>query len=401
LVDTYSILIAVFLFWIILFVLAKYLHLEKHGVSVGPLFLMYATKRFNNIISRTAQKSPKIWKTASTLGVALSYAALGYGIVALIRNLINAFVQPQLSFPLVPIIPGITITNTTSIISILIAIVLTLVTHELAHGIAAIAEGLPIKSAGLFLFILIPGGFVELDEKAMKKSSSRSRFRIFSAGSATNLATAMITLLLFSNFALVISPWYGPSVGVFVTDVVPYSPAYFKLPPSTVIFAVNGTPIISDVGLELYLQSVKPFEPLVLTTSIGEINLTTSINPQNPTIGYIGISYPRPFYLPYPSVWWLGINFQNQLYSILLWLYIVTLSVAMINMLPIYGFDGDKLFEEVTRNTIPKEDKLKIRTKSYSKRKILINSARIIAISLIVANVIFPLLSSGLPALPP
>lgn len=72
----------------------------------------------------------------------------------------------------------------------------------------------------------------------------------------------------------------------------------------------------------------------------------------------------------------------------------------MFNMLPIYAFDGDKLFEEVIRNIVPKENKLKIGKKSYSKRKILINVARIVAISLIVANFIFPLLAVGYTPFP-
>lgn len=323
---------------------------------------------------------------------------LGYGIILFLSNLINAFVQPQLSGPLVPIIPGITITGI-SIIYVLIAIAITLITHELAHGIAAIAEGLPIKSAGLLLLIIIPGGFVELDEKAMKKSSSRSRFRIFSAGSATNIATALLAFLIVTNFAFAISPWYGPSIGAYVYNVAPYSPANFNIPPSTVIYAVNGTPIISDSGLSLYLANVKPFETIVLDTSIGRITLNTTINLQNPTRGYIGI-YTHPFYLPYPSVWGLGISFQNYLYFTLFWIFIVTFSVAMFNMLPIYAFDGDKLFEEVIRNIVPKENKLKIGKKSYSKRKILINVARIVAISLIVANFIFPLLAVGYTPFP-
>lgn len=396
--DTYFILAAVFIFWIILFIIARYLHLEKYGLDAFPGVLMYRTKRFNNIISRIAKKSPKTWKAIGTLGVALSYAALGYGIILFLSNLINAFVQPQLSGPLVPIIPGITITGI-SIIYVLIAIAITLITHELAHGIAAIAEGLPIKSAGLLLLIIIPGGFVELDEKAMKKSSSRSRFRIFSAGSATNIATALLAFLIVTNFAFAISPWYGPSIGAYVYNVAPYSPANFNIPPSTVIYAVNGTPIISDSGLSLYLANVKPFETIVLDTSIGRITLNTTINLQNPTRGYIGI-YTHPFYLPYPSVWGLGISFQNYLYFTLFWIFIVTFSVAMFNMLPIYAFDGDKLFEEVIRNIVPKENKLKIGKKSYSKRKILINVARIVAISLIVANFIFPLLAVGYTPFP-
>jgi hypothetical protein len=64
-------------------------------------------------------------------------------------------------------------------------------------------------------------------------------------------------------------------------------------------------------------------------------------------------------------------------------------------MLPIYAFDGDQLLQEVIRNTVSKEKKLKIGKKSFSKRKTLINVARIAALSLLVANFIFPLLARG------
>ena len=67
----------------------------------------------------------------------------------------------------------------------------------------------------------------------------------------------------------------------------------------------------------------------------------------------------------------------------------------MFNMFPIYAFDGDKLFEEVIRNTISKEKKIKIGKKSFSKRSLFVNSARIIAIFMLVANFVLPLLTVG------
>lgn len=388
------VLVALLMFWGGLMIVDKMFNLEKYGFNVFPFLLICRTTKLNNFLSKTALKAPNAWRVMGDVSIPLSYSALGYGVYLLSLNLLNAFFRPQQSSPVIPLIPGITITWF-SFIYALIGIVVTLAFHELAHGIAARAEGVPIKSSGVLLLLFLPGGFVEIDEEAMKKVRTRSRLRILSSGSAVNIATALIVLLLIINFQAVISPWYGPSVGVVVTNVDPQSFAYGKLAPSTVLFAINGTPIWSPVALDIYLLNVKPFDTLKLTTSMGEITITAGINPKAPYKGYIGILYPQPFYLPYPSSWWLGHAFPNHVYMVLQWMFIVSFSVSIVNMMPIPAFDGDKILQEVVSSFVTEERKTSILRKGISTRRLIVNLARATAICFLALNFIVPLLVAG------
>lgn len=386
--------IALLVFWSGVMAAGKLFKLEKYGFTVLPFAVIWRTTKLNSVISKIALKTPRLWRVLGDISIPLSYSALGYGVYLLSLNLVNAFVQPQHSYPIVPLIPGVTITWF-SFFHAAVGIVVTLVFHELAHGVTAKAEGIPIKSSGLLFVLFMPGGFVEIDEETMGKVRARSRVRILSSGSAVNLTTALIALLILANFQAVISPWYGPSIGVIVTNVDPQSLAYGKLLPSTVLFAINGTPILSPAALDWYLLNVKPFDTLKLTTSMGEVTVTAGINPRAPYKGYIGIMYPQPFYLPYPSSWWLGYTFPNQVYMVIQWVFIVSLSVSIINMMPVPALDGDKILKEAVSLVISEEKSLRVFGRKVSTRKFVINAARAATICLLALNVLIPLVKAG------
>nr|MDO8062050.1 site-2 protease family protein [Candidatus Freyrarchaeum guaymaensis] len=392
--EAQLVIILLLAFWSGILIVDRIFNLKKYGLDVFPFLIIYRTEKFNKFISKVAFKSPRLWIALGNIGIPLSYTALGYGVYLLTLNLLNVFVQPQQASPIVPLIPGVTITGL-SFLYALLGIMVTLAFHELAHGIMARAENLPVKSSGLLFLLFLPGGFVEIEEDAMVAAHPKTRLRVLSAGSAVNLVTALIALLLLLNFQTVISPWYGPSVGVVVTNVDQNSFAYGRLPPSTIIFAINGTPIWSPSTLDVYLLNVKPFEILKLTTNIGEIETITGINPRAPYRGYIGILYPQPFYIPYPNAWWLSYTLPSQIYLVIQWMFIVAFSVAIINMMPIPAFDGDRMFEEVINYLIPEEKKTKILEKEYPTRKLLLNILRVSAICFLSLNILLPILKVG------
>ncbi len=77
----------------------------------------------------------------------------------------------------------------------LIAIVVTIVVHEFAHGILTRVRKLNLKSTGLVTLGILPiGAFVEPDDDEMKKAESIDRMRIFAVGSFANLMTAALAL---------------------------------------------------------------------------------------------------------------------------------------------------------------------------------------------------------------
>ncbi|MBS7287919.1 MAG: hypothetical protein KIH01_04040, partial [Candidatus Freyarchaeota archaeon] len=158
------VLVMLLVFWGGLMIVDRLFNLEKYGVSVLPFLLICRTTKLNNILSKAALKAPHAWRILGDASIPLGYSALGYGVYLLSLNLLNAFFRPQQSSPIVPLIPGITVTWF-SFFYALVGIVVTLAFHEIAHGLAARAENIPIKSSGVLFLLFLPGGFVEIDEE--------------------------------------------------------------------------------------------------------------------------------------------------------------------------------------------------------------------------------------------
>jgi len=98
--------------------------------------------------------------------------------------------------PLQPILPGITASLRT-FIYIIVCAGISILIHEIAHGVIALRYGVPIKSGGLFtaLFILF-GGFVEIDEEYLKKLKLWKRLTIYTAGVFANILLAYLVLAI-------------------------------------------------------------------------------------------------------------------------------------------------------------------------------------------------------------
>src|SRR5207247_11213033 len=117
-------------------------------------------------------------------------------------------------------LPGITI-SWEIFPYILISIAALLIPHEVDHGVASVLDKVPIKSSGVFLAVILPGGFVEIDEEDLSKRRARTKLRVFAAGSFTNVVGWLLVALLITNFTLAISPLYEPnSSGVVISQIV-------------------------------------------------------------------------------------------------------------------------------------------------------------------------------------
>jgi membrane-associated protease RseP (regulator of RpoE activity) len=111
-----------------------------------------------------------------------------------------------------------------------IALFVTMVVHEFAHGILARVEGVRVKSMGIITLFIAPiAAFVEPDEEELFGTkdkpplvSKAARIRILSAGVIANFLVAFVAMALF----------FGPVIGaispvdrVIVVDVQDGSPA--------------------------------------------------------------------------------------------------------------------------------------------------------------------------------
>ncbi len=267
-------------------------------------------------------------------------------------NIVNLVLRTKQAGPTLLIIPLPGLTISWEIFPyILISIAVLLIPHEVAHGIASVLDRVPIKSSGVFLAVFLPGGFVEIDEEDLAKKPARTKLRVFAAGSSTNVATWFLVVLLFSNFALAISPLYQstPS-GVLVTGLASNGGAQAAgIQKWSVITKLNGTQVNQPVDLASYLLRIDevrhPSTLVVVTLNNGELkNVTTTPAPGNNTRAFLGIS-TFSYYAPRSSI--LPVQFPFQLFSQLNWLLIILLGVGIVNMLPLFPFDGDRYFDTI------------------------------------------------------
>ena len=344
------------LVWTIVSILAKLFHFkEKYGLTIYPLILIYESETFTKFINKQSQKNVNFWKKYSKISglstLALAFIAIAYfGLNAyflLKEKLIVTSTGVAVGTPVVPIIPFITIPwNFFAIF--LIASALSIIPHEFAHGVVAVNEGVKIKSTGIFvLFGLILGGYVKLDEefekdfeklfeekteKSVRRDISRKLYKIAGAGLLANILMAII-------FFGAIGGLYEKG-GVLILSVEEGSPAFKAgLKTNDVILQIGNDSIRSVSDLQKVLSKYSPNETVLVYTDRGVFNLTFGSNPANDSRAYMGISIWDYYKFKMGK---LDKNTELMLYLMLNIIFILQITIMLLNALPLYITDGAK-----------------------------------------------------------
>ncbi len=232
-----------------------------------------------------------------------------------------------------PIIPGINIPLAAGVI----ALALILVVHEFSHGILARVARIKIKRVGLLVFGLIPiGAFVEPEEKKVKKLKKDLSNRIFIAGVSANMLTAMLFFVVMMFFALYVIPSIMTQ-SVVVTAVEANSPAYNTIPVGSTILEWQGVKISNISSFVGVAGLDKPFNNISVVTNKGTFSLISN------AAGKIGVyvneqSFPKQGILS-------GTGYFA--YSVAALSFLLSFLIAVVNLLPIPGFDGFRIYGSV------------------------------------------------------
>jgi membrane-associated protease RseP (regulator of RpoE activity) len=334
--------------WIIISVAWWGFRAERFGVSGLPIYLLYRTTRLNNLIDRISTISPKAWRTIWNLGIVVGVGSIGYIFYELILNLLNLFFRSEQAVSIQPIVPlpGLFVSFETFPYLVL-ALSIVVASHELSHGIASLADHVPLKSAGLFFAHIVMGGFVEPDEEKLNQARNATKLRIFAAGSSTNIILGIFCIVLLSNFPATIAPFYNVvAAGVQIGSVPENLPAFSSgLKAGDVVTSINGTEIPGIADLRSFMSRVSPGQVIVIGTKTGSYTVKTGVDQNNATRALIGISGLTDLIVYDPKLPFLSSDFPNILLHAEYWLSVVLVSVALINMLPMYPFDGDKFID--------------------------------------------------------
>jgi len=326
--------------WAAIFLIGMLIKADRFGVILKPYYFMLKTAAFNSWMERLGTKWRRAWLVFFDVGAAMGIGLSGLALYAFVRGLIALFVRSPQATPTALIIPLPGLTISWEIFPyIILAIAVLLIPHEVAHGIASVLDRVPIKSSGVFLAIFLPGGFVEIDEEDLAKKPNRTKLRVFAAGSFTNVVSWFLVFLIASSIFLP-----TPS-GVLVTSLVDGGGAQQAgVPQWSVITVVNGNPVNSVSDLSGIMSRITPGQSVDVRLSNGlDRMVVTKSDTQNQSRAIIGVITANYF----PSRIPLSPITGFQVFSAFNWMILILFNVAIVNMLPLFPFDGDRYFATI------------------------------------------------------
>jgi len=343
-------IIYVLIAWVVILIAAKSLKLEKHGFELKAYSITYKNTQVQSVLSKILTRTRRGIRVFADVSVVAGFLMMGFAFWFLLNNLSNFFVEPTEFAELTVLIPGVTLTSGPAIAYFLLSIPIVLIIHEGAHGIVASLEKIKIKTGGFAVFIALFAGFVEPDEEEFDKAKKISKLRVIGAGATSNVIFAFaLGALLLTNpiFALVLPEplvewFYDAPDGVLVISIIPDGGAEKAgLQSGDLITAINGVVIITP--LDFQKIDLKPGETVTVTVQRNgqQLQLPVEImpSPDDPNRGLVGIM--RDNALSYKPVYNF-IEWDPQVSMFLLWLWMISFFIGIINMLPLPILDGGK-----------------------------------------------------------
>ena len=351
---TQNSIIYVLIAWVVIVVIAKGLKLERYGFEIKAYSLTYKNKSVNSALIRLLGRTKRGIRVFADVSVIAGFIMMGFAFWFLLNNVSNFFVAQNEFSELTVLIPGVTLTSSASITYFLLSIPIVLVIHEGAHGIVAALEKIKIKTGGFAIFIAMFAGFVEPDEEEFNKAKKISKLRVIGAGATSNVifAFALGAILLTNPFFAMVLPepllstFYDLPEGVLVLSIIENSGAEKAgMQANDIITSINDIPIFSAVDF----PSLSPGETANVTVlRDGQpLDFDVEITPSedDPERGLIGIMRDNTFAYK-PVLNFIEWNDPN-LSMFLLWLWMISFFIGIINMLPLPILDGGKFIHTI------------------------------------------------------
>jgi len=349
-------IIYVLIAWVGIFITAKTLKLEKYGFTIKPYSLTYKNYKVQSALTRLLGRTRRGIRVFADVSVIAGFLMMGFAFWFLFSNIANFFVEPSEFAELTVLIPGVTLTSASAILYFLLSIPIVLVMHEGAHGIVATLEKIKIKTGGFAIFIAMFAGFVEPDEEEFDKAKKVSRLRVIGAGATSNVlfAFALGAILLTNPLFAMILPepflgWFYESPdGVLVLSVIEGGGAEKAgMKENDIITNIDNIRIISPMDFQKVDLTPGQTVDVTILRDNQEIVFPVIImpSPDDPERGLVGIM--RDNNLSFKPIYNF-IEWNNpQVSMFLLWLWMISFFIGIINMLPLPILDGGKFIHTI------------------------------------------------------
>ena len=196
--TAYLILLILLIIYIPFYFYVRAGKLERYGlVKYGPC-VMIKTKAGLRMMERLA-RCRRFWRFFGVLSKIITVILMVFMVFIIILNLTrlpDMIGGPRIGVEYVLAIPGLNpmLPLTYGILALIIAMVV----HELAHGIQSRANDIEVESSGILYAVVPIGAFVEPNNDAIQKAERRAQMDMFSAGISVNFALAAVLFLVMS-----------------------------------------------------------------------------------------------------------------------------------------------------------------------------------------------------------
>jgi Zn-dependent protease len=127
---------------------------------------------------------------------------------------------------------------------LILAIGLAVIAHELGHAVAASLEDVALTHLGLFVIACFPGAYIRLESRTLHRLSLRQQLRIYAAGCVQSLLLAVISLGMLNVLPLVgrFSGYVASDrhEGAVAAWIHPDSPWRAITEPESLLIAIDG-----------------------------------------------------------------------------------------------------------------------------------------------------------------
>lgn len=324
--------------------------LEKHRINVGFLTILVdigTASKLRRIVPPDSKPLKNAVFIAGVLNMALMIAYLYLTLINAVEGLFRAVSAGEVPVsPFVPVIPGITI-SLEMLIPLILSIGIAMVVHELMHALVALLERVEIESWGIGLFIIFPVAYVKLSEDSFNEAPRKSKASILSAGILGNSLIALLALGLISLFSAQVS--LVPVI-IDLDRSNPELPALqANISTPSIILEVNGSRI-KNLGefTSLLRGLINQSVVLVLKTQrcvregyrIVETGVVETYVLRKPAGSRLGVYLSELVAPDTPAYVIEALLYTN-------WVFIVNLSLAIINAAPIFVSDGGRIITEI------------------------------------------------------
>lgn len=379
-------------------ILAIIIYRDRKNIEFNSGLMMRRTNRGKKIIYDIAEKHRKKLRIIGNIAILAGVIVLIVGLFLLVQSSYKIISKPEEATQgiklVLPSVSGIKLPGFALSIPFwywILGIFVVLFAHEPMHALLARAEKIRIKSFGLLLLVVLPGAFVDPDEKQIKKLSTLKKLRIYAAGSFGNLMVAFIFLLLITpGYNFLIDFLMSPK-GVFFEKTIENTGASGVGLTGT-ITEINGLKVESMENFLNLMKDVKPGDVIDIKTTEGYFQVKTSSNPEDSTQPYIGISNAKTLFV-YKGILknfdvvsgnteYIFKNISLFIYwlsGLFFWIFVLNMGIGTFNLFPIKPLDGGLMFEEIVRYFY-----------KGKKVKYLVNGISLITISLVLINLFGP-----------